>query len=67
MTGRFVAVVLAGSLLILGLLPLATDIPVPSMLGFAAFVLGIVALPIAAATERLARRLGPRGVLTADG
>jgi heme A synthase len=47
MTRRFVPVALAGTLLILGLLPLVTDIPVPWVLGFAAFVLGLVVLSIA--------------------
>jgi heme A synthase len=47
MARRFVPVVLAGNLLILGLLPLATDVPAPWALGLAAFVIGLVALPVA--------------------
>jgi hypothetical protein len=49
MARRYTAVVLTGNLLILGLLPLISDIAVPTPLGLAAFAIGLVSFPAAVA------------------
>jgi hypothetical protein len=49
MARRYLAVVLTGNLLILGLLPLISDTPVPPPLGLVTFAIGLISFPAAVA------------------
>ena len=49
MARRYAAVITTGNRLVLGALPLISDIPIPTPFGLAVFAIGLISLPFAIA------------------